>query len=110
MYAKKINIPYFRGVFMKDQLPKKIKKFECGIINLDNSDGPGTHWTAYKKYENNIYYFDSFGNLTCPIETQIYFNSSGTCKIFYNHTPYQSYNSIICGHLCLKFLYYPVLF
>lgn len=54
---------------MKDRLPKKIKKnFESGVINLDNNDGPGTHWTAYKKYGNNIFYFDSFGNLKPPLE------------------------------------------
>jgi hypothetical protein len=28
----------FRGVFMKDELPQKINKIECGIINLENSD------------------------------------------------------------------------
>lgn len=105
MYAKKMKIPYFRGVFMKDKLPKKIrKKFESGIINLDNSTGPGTHWTAYKKNGSKVIYFDSFGNLTPPLEVQNYFNSNGICKIFYNHTPYQTYNSINCGHLCLDFL------
>ena len=41
-----INIPYFRGVFMLNSLPKRAKKIECGIINLDVSTGPGTHCVA----------------------------------------------------------------
>lgn len=46
-YAK--QLPNFRGIFMRDDLPLKIRKNECGIVNLDISSGPGTHWTAYVK-------------------------------------------------------------
>ena len=70
---------------MKDRLPKKIKKNESGIINLDNCLGPGTHWTAYKKHADKIFYFDSFGNLKPPTETQTYFHLNGPCNVFYNH-------------------------
>jgi hypothetical protein len=48
-YTRELNIPYFRGVYMKDQLPNKIQKNESMIINLDNSSGPGTHWVCSKK-------------------------------------------------------------
>ena len=90
---------------MKDQLPKKIHKQESGIINMDDSDGCGTNWTAYKKHGYYINYFDSFGNLSPPIQLVEYFNSNGLCNIMYNHDPYQSYDSVNCGHLCLSFLY-----
>lgn len=90
---------------MKDQLPIKIHKYETGIVNLDISSGPGTHWTAYKKHGCTIKYFDSFGNLPPPLELVKYFNSNGICKIFYNYNSYQTYNSVNCGHLCLLFLY-----
>ena len=29
--AKKLKLTHFRGVFVKDQLPKKAQKEECGI-------------------------------------------------------------------------------
>lgn len=96
---------------MRDKLPLKIKNKECGIINLDNNDGVGTHWTAYVKNGNNIIYFDSFGNLKPPTETIKYFNSfrkRNTTKhiiIQYNHDNFQEYNTFNCGHLCLDFLY-----
>lgn len=105
-YVKILNIPNFRGVFMRNKLPKKINKVETGIINLDNSDGLGTHWTAYVKNNKNIIYFDSFGNLRPPKELITYFFSDGGInKVIYNHDSYQSYDSSNCGQLCLLFLY-----
>ena len=45
--AMKLKIPYFRGVFLLDTLPRKPNKKECGIVNFDKSGGPGTHWVAW---------------------------------------------------------------
>ena len=42
--VKKIQIPGFRGVFVRDNLPSKPWKDECGILNLDDTAGTGTHW------------------------------------------------------------------
>jgi len=47
---------------MQGELPQRIKKVECGIINLENSDKNGSHWTAYYKNNDKKYYFDSYGN------------------------------------------------
>lgn len=100
-YAECLRIPFFRGVFMKDNLPKQIKKNETGIVNLDNTSGPGTHWVCYKKLQEKVYYFDSFGNLPPPQELLHYFR---TASIMYNYDRWQSDDSFICGHLCLEFL------
>lgn len=86
---------------MRDNLPKKPYKNECGIVNLDITTGPGTHWVAYFKSNSNIEYFDSFGNLKPPREIMRYLGSN----INYNYITYQKYDSVICGHLCLQFLY-----
>ena len=45
----KLKIPHFRGVFCRDELPHKVNVNECGIINLDNSRGMGTHWCCWFK-------------------------------------------------------------
>lgn len=87
---------------MLDNLPIKPFKNECGIVNLDSTDGNGTHWVAYKKKDKQVIYFDSFGNLKPPIEIVKYFQKN---NIKYNYTKYQQYDTYICGHLCLKFLY-----
>ena len=101
-YASILKIPNFRGVFMRNELPKTgpfLK--EAAIINLDNKEGPGSHWVAYKKNGKKIQYFDSFGNVRPPIDLNEYF---GEEKINYNYKKYQDFNTFICGHLCLKFL------
>lgn len=90
---------------MRDGLPRRIHRNENGIINLDNKEGPGTHWTAYHKKDNCISYFDSYGSLRPPLEAIEYFNSAGMSKISYNHCAYQTYNMYNCGHLCIEFLY-----
>ncbi len=98
-------LKYFRGVFSRDEilpLLKKPKNIECSILNLDTRNGPGSHWTAYFKIRKNIYYYDSFGNLPPPKELLNYFKEK---EIFYNRNREQEFNTIVCGHLCLCFLY-----
>lgn len=91
---------------MRDELPQRINKIEMGVINLGNSKSTGTHWVAYKKYGNEIIYFDSFGNLKPALEVVKYFKSrERNCIIKYNYDDYQNYNDVNCGHLCLRFLY-----
>lgn len=95
-------IPYFRGVYMRDTLPKNPLKRECAVVNLDSIRGFGTHWVAYYKNNNIVRYFDSFGNLKPTKELLDYLGSN--VKLFYNHKRYQNFNTVNCGHLCLEFL------
>ena len=36
-YAHRLGIKYFRGVLMRDALPKKPRHQECGIVNFNTS-------------------------------------------------------------------------
>ena len=47
--AKRLLVTGFRGIFLIDTLPKKVKLNECGILNLDSSSGDGTHWVMWFK-------------------------------------------------------------
>lgn len=88
---------------MRNALPRSGPKTkECAIVNLDDADGPGTHWIAYIKCDKNISYFDSFGDLLPPKELVQYFGR-GT-RIKYNYQREQDFNTFECGHLCLRFL------
>ena len=58
--ARKLEIPYFRGVFVRDALPKNYRNKECGILNLDDAGKRGTHWVAWYKNDKNKIYFDSY--------------------------------------------------
>lgn len=59
-YAKACGLPYFRGVFMREQLPARPRRRESGVINLDDVRGEGTHYVAYVKRGTHVRYFDSF--------------------------------------------------
>ena len=48
------KIKKFDGVFNKDS---RQWASNCGIINLDSNNGPGTHWVCYV----DSFYFDPFG-------------------------------------------------
>src|SRR5436190_8103630 len=96
-YAK--GIPYFRGVFMRNEL-RNPRKNESLIINLDTNRGPGTHWVAVKKRGNKILYFDPFG-IQPPKEVLKYYKHF---TIYYTTAQVQKLNSTICGQLCLRFL------
>jgi len=93
--AKRMRIPYFRGVFMRTTLPTEgIRGNKSGIINLDNAKGSGTHWVAYAKKGNRALYFDSFGNLR-PSKELRYLENNVT-QIEYNRTPRQCYHQSNC--------------
>ena len=100
-YASEAGIFYFRGVYMRDTLPKSgALARECGIVNLDSSDGRGTHWVCYHKYGSNRIYFDSFGQVP-PIEIQKYLKTKREFDIQRNSDIVQHINSTNCGQLCL---------
>jgi hypothetical protein len=103
-HSKELNIPYFRDVFMRDNLPRVVNHMETGIVNLDDFVNKGSHWTAYyyNKPKKLKFYFDSFGNLPPPIELNNYLG----CGIKYNTLQYQNFNENSCGYLCLLWLVY----
>lgn len=87
---------------MRNEMPKTgPRKNETAVVNLDDKDGPGTHWVAYKKRGSDVVYFDSFGHLQPPLDLVKYL---GVGSVKYNDERYQDYGTFDCGHLCLKFL------
>jgi len=97
--ANELEILNFRGVFQRDVLPKRAQKVECNILNLDDSFGGGSHWTAWFKNNNEKLYFDSFA-IRPPIELEDYLKS----PIYYNTEEVQPRDQVFCGHLCLYVL------
>lgn len=94
--AKKLKITNLRGVFVRDELPKRPRKEECGILNLDDSRGNGTHWTAWWKKGSEKLYFDSYG-MTPPDELVSYLGR----PVLYNSERIQPDGEVFCGHLCI---------
>lgn len=54
---------------MRDVLPRRPRKNESAIVNLDSIKcSSSTHWVCYKKRGDKVCYFDSFVNMRPPIE------------------------------------------
>lgn len=54
--------PNFGGVIAADQISQLPKKLPIGfVMNLDNSDEPGSHWVAIYINSDSVEYFDSLG-------------------------------------------------
>lgn len=101
-WVKKLGINNFSNFFNHDTLPPKIKK-ECGIVNLDDNQGPGTHWICYRNLENDfVEYFDPFG-LIMPHEVYHYLITSRK-KLIYSQDELQNRDSVLCGYWCLYYL------
>jgi hypothetical protein len=96
---KRLNIPNFRGCYCITLLPKISHRVECGILNLDNSRGDGTHWTAWYSNNGNKIYFDSYG-VDPPLELISYLGPSIYCST----TCIQPKDTVVCEHLCLYVL------
>ena len=50
-WVEYLKIKNFKGVISRDEIPTKVKNIpgECFIINLDDTEGPGTHWVTAKE-------------------------------------------------------------
>ena len=87
----------FKGVLAHDQLTHKIGKDEFGVINLDVSTGPGSHWVGYfnSPKHKDVYYYDSFS--VQPDDRTIKFLKTSGKKIAYNTSQMQDVMSQRCG-------------
>ena len=106
-YARELKIDNFRGVFMRDTLPRIIPhQTECGIVNFNTAQQVGSHWVCYfKDGMNQRIYFDSFGQVNLE-EVQKYLKTkkeyeTGKVVIQRNTDIVQRVNTHVCGHLCL---------
>ena len=100
-WVEYLKIPNFGGVISRDQ----VKDCEMGhsfVINLNESNEPGSHWVAMVFGSDLILYFDSFG-LDPPEEVLMLCNKNRVNYAF-NNTHYQSLTSVLCGYYCLFFL------
>ena len=99
--ANKLNVK-LNGIFMKDELISL--KNGNYIINLQNHNQTGSHWTSFIKKGKNIYYCDSYG-MPMPQEELNLFTDLNDI-IYWNNTQFQDINSKCCGYFALSFLLY----
>jgi hypothetical protein len=91
------------GIYMKDEVKAPLSQ-GCYIINLENHNEGGSHWTAFIKDRNDIYYYDSFG--VVPPENIYDIFKIDSQNIYYNTSDDQNFDATSCGWWSIAFLYY----
>ena len=86
---------------MRDNLPKNIKAGQSIVINLDNSNGNGTHWVALFMDKEKLNYFDSFGLLPPQELVDLYHNKM---KIVHSTQQFQPMQNTNCGAYAVYFI------
>ena len=94
--AKKLKFDNFRCVFMGDELNFSPSRNECGILNLNTNNQPGSHWVCWFKRGKAKCYFDSFG-VIAPKELVEYLKP----PIIYSTCQIQGFYDTKCGQWCL---------
>ena len=110
-FNNKQKYPYFGGVIAADEIHKLPKHIPIGfIMNLDNSDGSGTHWVSVYINNNAIYYYDPFGDdPTESFKKDIHKYITDMkipimLKLKVNKIQDQDTRSHRCGYFAIKFL------
>ena len=78
--------PYFRGVFVADQLPPVSNtRVNAYIVNTDPAGQPGQHWLAIWTHDRTCEVFDSYGlpYPSLPIPTLRYKLGSTSGQTFF---------------------------
>ena len=89
-------------IFMKDQLDKLPINDGNYIINLDDSQGQGTHWVSLFISQNKAIYFDSFGCVP-PLNVINFVKQRSKIKLGCNNFIIQDLKSDACGFYCIAF-------
>ena len=89
----------FGGVYSRNNLPKFIDpKFY--IVNLDDANGPGTHWVCIYNCNHDVcYYFDSFG--VDPCHEVLKFMKQTKKNVVVSNYQIQKLGTIMCGYFCI---------
>jgi hypothetical protein len=88
--------------FSRDKIPSFIRN-GCYILNLDDHNGNGTHWTLFIVNDKYLFYDDSVGTLLMgypPKELHDLANRMNI-KVITNPYTYQHVSSNLCGYYAL---------
>ena len=91
------------GIYMKDEIPNDLKEGNY-IINLENSNQSGSHWTCFIKDKDDIFYYDSFGIV--PPQNLYNIALKNSLNLYYIDKHDQNLEATSCGWWVVSFLYY----
>ena len=100
--CKSLKIPLV-NVIAKDEIGK-LTSLGNYVVNLENHNQGGSHWTALVMTAKTCLYMDSFG--MPPPEQILQYLEKKYKKVNYNKIEIQDMDSTYCGYFCIAFLKY----
>ena len=95
---------HLHNVYMRDEVLDLYPEPGNYIVNMQSSDGNGTHWVAIMCTERDCYYFDSFA--TNPPKEIDYFIRKRYQRYAINTKDVQALQSTYCGFFCIALFIY----
>ncbi len=96
------------GVYASDRIPGgRIAPSTAIVVNTKPHTHGGEHWVAFYRPTSStvVEYFDSLGRPPYQHDFQELLRRSNDCTYVYNKYRLQGYDTKVCGHYCLVFLY-----
>jgi len=104
---KKNNIDMtIDDVIMSDELKNRGLKEGACIINLDDPNGPGSHWVCLIVVDDLAFYFDSYGALFDRYVLD--YCQKFKLRLAYNRYIIQDLASVECGVFCFKLILFTL--
>ena len=103
---QKLNkFPRFKGVYSRDNLPKKLIHPFGVIVNWDRKSEPGSHWCAiFVDANRNGHYFDPLGITPIFPELTTFILNNSNQSWSNEGIQIQDKRSTSCGKFCVSFL------
>lgn len=99
------KVPFFLGVFSRDNLPIPTSYPFSLITNTDLQTESGTHWIAfYVDQHGRGMYFDSYANKPYYPEFVNYLNHNCSSGYDWNRVPLQCTTCSTCGEYCCCYI------
>ena len=94
----------FHGVYPCDKIPKLTKRQPYCILNLDNSNQPGSHWVACMKVGKKVWLYDSFARKGSKILPSLAKSGNGIVRDVDREDREQTIIEENCGARCIAWL------
>ncbi len=103
-YCKSLFGRKFSGVYSANTIPI-LKRMQSCIINLDNSDKPGSHWIVVcRDNKKCLYFYDSFGRKPQNILPNLLHRYNSYSINYDGKDKEQRKNEENCGANCIAFI------
>lgn len=101
------KIPAHVAVRASDRLPDTpVRPRTAIVVNTVSHTERGEHWVAfYSDSGDRMEYFDSYGRPPYQPDFQRFLRRNSRRRYVYNRYRLQGYDTSVCGHYCLTYLY-----